>query len=109
MPFTISREIRTIPAPVSFNITWSDRRAKDFSDRPCLVQEGVYDSLLMSRRRELHRLAASWFTHRDLVLRAEHLDRAGDPEAPRAYLAAARKQAAAYRNERALELADRET
>jgi class 3 adenylate cyclase/tetratricopeptide (TPR) repeat protein len=72
-----------------------------------LIQEGIYASLLTGRRRELHRRAADWFADRDLVLSAEHLDRAGDPRAPRAYLAAAQTQAAAYRNERALQLADR--
>jgi class 3 adenylate cyclase/tetratricopeptide (TPR) repeat protein len=72
-----------------------------------LIQQVVYSSLLTSRRRELHRRAADWFADRDLVLCAEHLDRASDPEAPQAYMAAARAQAVAYRNERALQLADR--
>ena len=54
-----------------------------------LVRDAVYDSMLRSRRRELHRRAAEWCEGRDAALRAEHLDRADDPGAPRAYLAAA--------------------
>lgn len=72
-----------------------------------LIQEGVYGSLLMARRGELHRRAAEWFASRDLPLRAEHLDRAKDPSAPQAFLEAARDQAAAFRYERALALAER--
>src|SRR5262249_51462602 len=55
----------------------------------------------------LHRRAAEWYADRDPVLRAEHLDRAEDPEAARAYLAAARSQAAEYRQEAALQLVER--
>src|SRR5260370_23077515 len=48
-----------------------------------LIQEGVYDTLLRSRRRELHRRAANWFRSRDLTLCAHHLGRADDGETPR--------------------------
>ena len=72
-----------------------------------LVRDAVYDALLKRRRRALHRRAAEWFAKRDPVLYAEHLDRADDPEAPRAYLAAARSQAAEYRHEAALQLVER--
>ncbi|MDE5454380.1 AAA family ATPase [Bradyrhizobium sp. CSA112] len=72
-----------------------------------LIQEGVYDTLLRSRRRELHRRAADWFRSRDLMLCAQHLDRGDDGDAPRAYLEAARAQAAEYRTERALRLVER--
>ncbi len=71
-----------------------------------LIQEAVYDTLLRSRSRELHRRAADWFRSRDLTLYAQHLDRADDVGAPRAYLEAARAQAAEYRSERALQLVD---
>jgi len=71
-----------------------------------LVQEVVYGSLLKARRRELHRRVAVWFA-RDPPLRAEHLDRAEDPEAPQAYLEAARDQAAEFRLTLALKLAQR--
>ncbi|XIA65023.1 adenylate/guanylate cyclase domain-containing protein [Bradyrhizobium sp. TZ2] len=72
-----------------------------------LIQEGVYDTLLRSRRRELHRRAADWFRSRDLTLCAQHLDRGDDDGAPRTYLEAARAQAAEYRTERALRLVER--
>jgi len=72
-----------------------------------LIQEGVYGSLLIARRAELHRRAAEWFASRDLPLRAEHLDRAKDSAAPHAFLDAAQDQAAAFRYERALALAER--
>jgi tetratricopeptide (TPR) repeat protein len=72
-----------------------------------LIQEGIYDSLLRGRRRELHQRAAQWFARRDLVLHAEHLARAEDPAAPQAYLAASRAQTAGYHYERARRLVQR--
>ena len=69
-----------------------------------LIRDAVYETLLGSRRRELHRRAAEWYADSDPVMRAEHLGRAGDPEAARAYLAAARLQAAEYRQDAALRL-----
>jgi class 3 adenylate cyclase/tetratricopeptide (TPR) repeat protein len=72
-----------------------------------LIRDAVYDTLLNSRRRELHRRAAAWFADRDLVLHAEHLDRGGDTAAARAYFAAARAEAAVYRHEHALQLTER--
>jgi tetratricopeptide (TPR) repeat protein len=69
-----------------------------------LIKEGIQSSLLKPRARALHRRAAAWYAERDPVLHAQHLDRAEDPGAPRAYLNAARAQAAAYHFERALEL-----
>ncbi len=72
-----------------------------------LIQEGVYGSLLLARRAELHRRAAEWFAGSDLPLRAEHLDRAKDHAAPQAFLEAARDQAAGFRYERALALVER--
>jgi class 3 adenylate cyclase/tetratricopeptide (TPR) repeat protein len=79
----------------------------DFLFAHALIRDAVYDSLLRARRRELHLRAAAWFVERDLVLHAEHLDRAEDPAAPQAYLAAARAQAADYHDERARALAER--
>src|SRR5262249_27754615 len=55
-----------------------------------LIQEAIYDGLLRSRRRELHRRAARWLDDRDKALKAEHLDRAVDAAAASAYLEAAR-------------------
>jgi class 3 adenylate cyclase/tetratricopeptide (TPR) repeat protein len=72
-----------------------------------LIRDAVYDTLLRTRRRELHRRAAAWFAARDLTLHAEHLERAEDPGAPAAYLAAARAQAGEYRYEQALALVGR--
>jgi tetratricopeptide (TPR) repeat protein len=59
-----------------------------------LVQEGVYSSLTAQRRRELHRAAAAC-SGSDPVLRARHLDRAGDAGAPLAFLEAAEARVAA--------------
>jgi tetratricopeptide (TPR) repeat protein len=78
----------------------------DFLFAHALVWEGVYASLLQARRRELHRQAAEWFASGDPV-RAEHLDRAEDPGAARAYLEGALGQAAAYRPGRAMDLVER--
>lgn len=72
-----------------------------------LIRDAVYETLLRSRRRELHGRAAQWFAGRDPTLHAEHLERAEHAEAPSAYLAAAREQAAAYRPDLALRLAER--
>ena len=73
-----------------------------------LIRDAVYDTLLKTRRRELHCQAANWFAgHGDLVLRAQHLDRAEDAEAARAYLEAAQSQSADYHYEVALQLIDR--
>jgi tetratricopeptide (TPR) repeat protein len=72
-----------------------------------LIRDAVYDTLLRSRRRELHQRAAAWFAERDFTLHAEHLDRAEDAGAPAAYLAAARAQAGEYRYEQAVALVDR--
>ncbi|MCP4009405.1 MAG: tetratricopeptide repeat protein [Proteobacteria bacterium] len=58
-----------------------------------LVQEAVYQSLLKSRRAELHRLAARWFEQQEPELCAIHLDRAGDSRASKAYLVAAQARA----------------
>jgi tetratricopeptide (TPR) repeat protein len=54
----------------------------------------------------LHAAAATIFTD-DPVLRAEHLDRAGDAAASRAYLAGAKMQASLFRHDQAITLAAR--
>ncbi|HEX6094260.1 MAG TPA: adenylate/guanylate cyclase domain-containing protein [Dongiaceae bacterium] len=71
-----------------------------------LIRDGIYDSLLTQPRQDLHRAAAQWFDKRDPVLKALHLDLAGDPAAALAYDAAARTVAAQYRNDQALTLAE---
>jgi class 3 adenylate cyclase/tetratricopeptide (TPR) repeat protein len=72
-----------------------------------LIQEGAYSSMLRARRRELHLVAAEWFAAYDPMLRAQHLDRAQDARAPRAYLEAATAQRASYQAEAALRLVAR--
>ncbi len=79
----------------------------DYLFAHALIQEGVYSSLLHSRKRELHRKAAAWFGERDPILRAEHLDRAEDPGAAQAYLTAAQGEARRFRYDTALRLAER--
>jgi class 3 adenylate cyclase/tetratricopeptide (TPR) repeat protein len=72
-----------------------------------LVRDGIYSSLTHERRRVLHRAAAEWYAERDGVLRAEHLDRGGDPGAAAAYCEAARALALEYRFDHALSLVER--
>jgi class 3 adenylate cyclase/tetratricopeptide (TPR) repeat protein len=72
-----------------------------------LIRDGAYGSLTRERRSALHQAAAVLFKERDAALHAEHLDRADDPAAARAYLQAAEAEAAAYRVDRALRLAER--
>lgn len=74
-----------------------------------LVRDGAYSSLLKQARRDLHRQAAAWFGNADAVLRAEHLDRAEDDAAPRAYLEAGNAQAHAFNYEEAVRLLRRGT
>ena len=72
-----------------------------------LIMESIYESILPDKRRAWHRRAAAWFCERDSILYAEHLERAGNPAAPLAYLKAARAQAQAHHQERALALIQR--
>jgi tetratricopeptide (TPR) repeat protein len=83
------------------------RQGAGFIFHHALIRDAIYDGLLKSRRRELHRRAAQWYGERDAVLRAEHLDRAQDREAALAYCDAARSQASLYRHESALRLVER--
>ncbi|MBN3763785.1 adenylate/guanylate cyclase domain-containing protein [Burkholderia sp. Ac-20365] len=79
----------------------------DFLFAHALIQESAYSTLLRARRRELHRCAADWFADTDVVLRAQHLDRAEDDRAPQAYLDAALAQRAVHFTESALHLIER--
>lgn len=72
-----------------------------------LFRDAVYESILKSHRRDLHRRAAEWFATRDLALYADHLAAAQDESAASAYAEAARAEQAALRFERALSLAQR--
>ena len=80
---------------------------EDFLFAHALIQEGAYSSLLRSRRKVLHQRAAEWFAGRDLVLYAQHLDRAEDDRAARAHLQAAIAQRADYHIDAALRLVER--
>ncbi len=60
-----------------------------------LVRDAVYGSLVDERRRALHARAAECLKD-DLGLAAMHLDRAGSPNAPAAYLDAARAEIARH-------------
>jgi class 3 adenylate cyclase/tetratricopeptide (TPR) repeat protein len=80
---------------------------EEFLFAHALIREAVYDGLLKSRRRELHRRAAEWFAQRDATLKASHLDRADDPAAAHAYLDAARVQRREYRHDAARKLVER--
>lgn len=72
-----------------------------------LVHEAAYASLPRTLRRQLHASAAAWYATRDASLHAQHLERADDPRAAAAYLAAAGEQAAQHRHDTALRLAER--
>ncbi len=80
---------------------------EDFLFAHALVHEGAYASLLHSTARELHRDAAEYFAPLDRLLRAQHLDRAGDDRAAMAFREAAAAEAEAFRFTRALELVAR--
>ena len=78
------------------------QQGSGFMFQHALIRDAVYGSLLKSRKSVLHRRAAEWFEGRAPELVAEHLDLAEAPEAPIAYLAAARAYMAAYRYDQAL-------
>jgi len=72
-----------------------------------LISDGAYASLLHKRRRALHARAAEWFASRDVVLAAEHFDRADDPRAASAYLDASAALTEQFRHGAALTLVER--
>ena len=72
-----------------------------------LIRDGIYASLLKPQRRAIHGPIAAWYKDRDPALHAEHLERAEDPTAPSAYLAAAASRAAALQSDEALALVRR--
>ena len=72
-----------------------------------LIRNGVYESALRTRRRQLHARAAGWYEQDDPVLAAEHYERAEDARAPAAYLAASDFEARQFHYMRALALAER--
>ena len=72
-----------------------------------LIRDAVYESLVGSTRRDLHRRAAAWYAPRDAGLSADHLAAANDPAASAAYGRAAVEQLQSCRLERALVYAER--
>ena len=72
-----------------------------------LIRDGAYASLLLTRRRQLHTLAAEWVEPRNAALAGEHYERAEDPRAGAAYLRAARGLAVQFQYAQALALVER--
>jgi DNA-binding SARP family transcriptional activator/tetratricopeptide (TPR) repeat protein len=72
-----------------------------------LFRDAIYESILRSRRKELHLRAASWFRAHDVALHADHLAAADHEGAASAYVDAARAEQSALRFERALSLANK--
>lgn len=64
------------------------RESDGFAFAHAMVRDAVYESLIDEQRRALHLRCAALST--DLAVRAGHLDRAASPDAPKAYLEAAR-------------------
>ena len=83
------------------------REGQDYLFAHAIVREGVYSSLLEVKKREIHQRVAEWFENVDYVLRAEHLDRAENPDAVDAYRHAAEIESKQFRFERALQLIGR--
>lgn len=76
--------------------------SEDYLFAHALIRDGIYESMLSAVRARLHLKAAEWFAQTDTALHAEHLELAGDPRAPAAYLAAARSAMANYRYDQAI-------
>jgi class 3 adenylate cyclase/tetratricopeptide (TPR) repeat protein len=83
------------------------REGSEFLFCHALIRNGVYESALRTRRRQLHGRAAQWYEKNDPVLAAEHYERAEDKRAPAAYLAATEFEAQQFHYMRALALAER--
>jgi class 3 adenylate cyclase/tetratricopeptide (TPR) repeat protein len=83
------------------------RDGDEFQFAHALIQEAVYASILRSRKLALHYQIAQCIGHGEPVLRAEHLDRADDPEAAQAFLSAAQHEMQNFRVESATALARR--
>jgi class 3 adenylate cyclase len=77
------------------------QEGKQYLFAHALIQEAAYNSLLKQQRRDWHLRAADWYRESDLILYAEHLDKAGATEAAKAYHAAALEQLKKLRLERA--------
>ncbi|MEM8973648.1 MAG: adenylate/guanylate cyclase domain-containing protein [Pseudomonadota bacterium] len=69
-----------------------------------LVQEGIYASVTKRNVQAMHLKAAEWYSAQDLILHAEHLAKAEDERAARAYFSAANALVGSMRFETAKEL-----
>ncbi|WP_170606665.1 adenylate/guanylate cyclase domain-containing protein [Ruegeria arenilitoris] len=83
------------------------RTGKEFKFAHALIRDGIYETLLRTQRKDFHTKAADYFRNSDQFLHAQHLDYAGDPEAPGAYLNAAKKQQERLRLNAALSAVER--
>ncbi|WP_282609818.1 adenylate/guanylate cyclase domain-containing protein [Pelagibius sp. Alg239-R121] len=72
-----------------------------------LIHEAIYGAILKSERNQMHTEASKLFKDQNIVLYADHLDRAASPDAATALLQAARISAGKYHFGTALELASR--
>ncbi|MER9107506.1 tetratricopeptide repeat protein [Mesorhizobium sp. M0848] len=72
-----------------------------------LIREVAYASIMTSRRRDLHLRAAEWFSDKDALLEAEHLEKAGDERAGEAFYRAGDQHLDRLRHEEALALVER--
>ncbi|MDG1169057.1 MAG: adenylate/guanylate cyclase domain-containing protein [Sulfitobacter sp.] len=72
-----------------------------------LIRDAILGTILRDELRRLHKMAATWYAGRDLVLHAQHLDAAGDEQAAGAYLAAAQEARARYLKDAALGFAEK--
>ncbi len=85
-----------------------DRENDEYGFSHALIAEGIYASLLGSRRREIHLQSAQWFSARDnLPLAAHHLEQAEHERAAKAYLDAAVEMMEAKRYDVAATLSSR--
>jgi class 3 adenylate cyclase/tetratricopeptide (TPR) repeat protein len=78
--------------------------AQHFEFVHALVRDATYGTLPKSRRRALHVKAARWYSERDRLIAAGHLDQAQDPGAAQAYDEAAQSEWAIYHYDSAITL-----
>ncbi len=72
-----------------------------------MLQEAIYNSYLSKQKKELHDTAAGWYSGKDTMLEAQHLDRAENPKAADAYLNATKECRERFLFTRGLPLAQR--
>ena len=72
-----------------------------------MLQEAIYNSYLSKQKKDLHDHAAIWYSGKDMMLEAQHLDRAENPRAPEAYFNAAKDCRERFEFTNGLPLAER--